>query len=241
MPGLAGQQIRWMLLYTAPRALAELVPGCRRPPTGCAGRGVEVRTGQSVTKAGDGVRAAVDGKSVHPVADLVRSASAPTRSRTAWTSIPTGGSRWSMSPWLRRPGHLRVRGLRGVPDLTRPGEVRGMTLKTPSCRASRSPGTSPRPSARARPSHTNTPHLGFLVDLGGRPAPRTRCTSRCPGPPPTPSPGYHLSAMSGNRMRVLTDWILNGITSPEATSLGRNQGRVRAARRRQTASLNEDQ
>jgi NADH dehydrogenase len=31
--------------------------------------------------------------------------------------------------------------------------------------------------------------------------------------------GYHLSAMSGNRMRVLTDWILNGITSPEATSV----------------------
>ena len=31
--------------------------------------------------------------------------------------------------------------------------------------------------------------------------------------------GYHLSAMSGNRMRILTDWILNGITSPEATSV----------------------
>jgi len=25
--------------------------------------------------------------------------------------------------------------------------------------------------------------------------------------------------MSGNRLRVLTDWTLNGITSPESTSL----------------------
>lgn len=31
--------------------------------------------------------------------------------------------------------------------------------------------------------------------------------------------GYHLSAMSGNRLRVLTDWTLNAITSPEPTSL----------------------
>jgi NADH dehydrogenase len=32
--------------------------------------------------------------------------------------------------------------------------------------------------------------------------------------------GYHLSAMSGNRMRVLTDWTLNAVTPPEGTSLG---------------------
>jgi NADH dehydrogenase len=31
--------------------------------------------------------------------------------------------------------------------------------------------------------------------------------------------GYHLTAMSGNRMRVATDWALNAITSPELTSL----------------------
>jgi hypothetical protein len=26
--------------------------------------------------------------------------------------------------------------------------------------------------------------------------------------------------MTGNRLRVLTDWALNGLTSPEATSAG---------------------
>jgi hypothetical protein len=30
--------------------------------------------------------------------------------------------------------------------------------------------------------------------------------------------GYHLSAMSGNRMRVLGDRTLNTVTPPEATS-----------------------
>src|ERR1700727_2633367 len=32
--------------------------------------------------------------------------------------------------------------------------------------------------------------------------------------------GYHLSAMSGNRARVLADWALNAITPTEATSFG---------------------
>jgi NADH:ubiquinone reductase (H+-translocating) len=31
--------------------------------------------------------------------------------------------------------------------------------------------------------------------------------------------GYHLGVMPGNRLRVLTDWMLNGITRAEATSL----------------------
>ena len=37
MPGLAGQQIRWLLLDTAPRLLPELDLACRRRPTGCCG------------------------------------------------------------------------------------------------------------------------------------------------------------------------------------------------------------
>ena len=38
--------------------------------------------------------------------------------------------------------------------------------------------------------------------------------------PPTPSPAATTSTtMSGNRLRVATDWALNDITSPELTSL----------------------
>jgi NADH dehydrogenase FAD-containing subunit len=54
MPGLGGEQIRWMLLDTAPRLLPELHQHLSRT----AGRvlrrrGVEVRTGQSVAAALD--------------------------------------------------------------------------------------------------------------------------------------------------------------------------------------------
>jgi NADH dehydrogenase len=55
MPGLAARQIRWMLLDTAPRVLAQLDP--RLPKTAdrvLRGGGVEVRMGKSVTRASDG-------------------------------------------------------------------------------------------------------------------------------------------------------------------------------------------
>jgi NADH dehydrogenase len=32
--------------------------------------------------------------------------------------------------------------------------------------------------------------------------------------------GYHLFAMAGNRMRVLTDWTLNATAPTDATSFG---------------------
>ena len=43
--------------------------------------------------------------------------------------------------------------------------------------------------------------------------------------------------MSGNRLRVLTDWTLNGIISPESTSLEVISAESVPARREQTPSL----
>ena len=55
LPGLAGQQIRWMLLDTAPRLLPELDPRLSKTADRVLRRrGVEVRTGQSVVEALDG-------------------------------------------------------------------------------------------------------------------------------------------------------------------------------------------
>jgi NADH dehydrogenase len=62
--------------------------------------------------------------------------------------------------------------------------------------------------------------LGFVVDLGGLSAAANPLHVPLSGPPANlVTRGYHLTAMSGNRMRVLADWTLNGITSPEPTSL----------------------
>ena len=55
MPGLAGQQIRWLLLDTAPRLLPELDPRLSKTADRVLRRrGVEVLTGQSVAQASDG-------------------------------------------------------------------------------------------------------------------------------------------------------------------------------------------
>jgi NADH dehydrogenase len=55
MPGLAGQEIRWMLLDLAPRVLAELDPRLSRTAERVLRRrGVEVLTGESVAEALDG-------------------------------------------------------------------------------------------------------------------------------------------------------------------------------------------
>jgi NADH dehydrogenase len=62
--------------------------------------------------------------------------------------------------------------------------------------------------------------LGFLVDLGGLAAAANPLHIPLSGPAANAvTRGYHLFAMSGNRLRVLTDWTLNVITSPEPTSL----------------------
>jgi NADH dehydrogenase len=106
-----------------------------------------------------------------------------------------------------------------VPDLTRPGQVCGMTAQhaqrqgkqvAENVAASLGKGT-----AKAYKHHD----LGFLVDLGGASAAANPLGIPLSGlPANVVTRGYHLMAMSGNRMRVLTDWWLNTVTPPEATS-----------------------
>jgi NADH dehydrogenase len=108
-----------------------------------------------------------------------------------------------------------------VPDLTRPGQVCGMTaqhaqrqgkLVAENVAASLGKGT-------AKPyKHRD---LGFLVDLGGVSAAANPLGIPLSGPTANAvTRGYHLYSMSGNRMRVLTDWCLNAVSPPEATSFG---------------------
>jgi NADH:ubiquinone reductase (H+-translocating) len=107
-----------------------------------------------------------------------------------------------------------------VPDLTRPGQVCGMTAQ----HAQRQGKLVARNVAASFGSGTARPYkhrdLGFLVDLGGLAAAANPLHIALSGPVANAlTRAYHLWAMSGNRMRVLTDWTLNGVTSPESTSL----------------------
>ena len=107
-----------------------------------------------------------------------------------------------------------------VPDLTRPGEVCGMTaqhaqrqgkLVAQNVAASLGTGT-----AKAYKHHD----LGFLVDLGGLAAAANPLNVPLSGLPANiVTRVYHLGVMPGNRLRVATDWTLNAITPQEMTSL----------------------
>jgi NADH dehydrogenase len=108
-----------------------------------------------------------------------------------------------------------------VPDLTRPGQVCGMTAQ----HAVRQGRQAARNVAASLGHGTAKPYRhhdeGFLVDLGGAAAAADPLSIPLSGPAANAvTRAYHLSAMSGNRMRVLTDWALNVVTPPEATSFG---------------------
>jgi NADH:ubiquinone reductase (H+-translocating) len=184
MPGLAGQQIRWMLLDTAPRVLAQLDPRLSKAADRVLRRrGVEVLMGQSVAKAGDGYVQLSTGEKVS-TRSLIWCVGVRADPLMDGLDLDTNRGRLVVDEFMAVPAAPDIYACgdcAAVPDLTRPGEVCG--------RASRSPGTSPLPSARARPGHTDTPTWASWWTWAGWPAPRTRCTSRCPGRPPTPSPG----------------------------------------------------
>ena len=107
-----------------------------------------------------------------------------------------------------------------VPDLTRPGQVCGMTAqhaqrqgKQVARNVAASLGTG---TAKEYKHHD----LGFLVDLGGLAAAANPLNIPLSGPAANAvTRAYHLFAMSGNRLRVPADWALNVVTPPEATSL----------------------
>jgi NADH dehydrogenase len=106
-----------------------------------------------------------------------------------------------------------------VPDLTRPGQVTGMTAQ----HATRQGRLVARNVAASLGTGKAQPYkhhdLGFLVDLGGLAAAANPLHIPLSGPPANAvTRAYHLYAMPGNRARVPADWALNTLTPPQATS-----------------------
>src|SRR5580693_729609 len=195
MPGLADQKIRWMLLDTAARVLPQLDPRLSKTADRVLRRrGVEVRMGQSVADALDG-----------------------------YVKLSTDRGRLVVDEFMKVPDAPDIYACgdcAAVPDLTRPGEVCGMTaqhaqrqgkLVARNVAASLGTGT-----AKAYKHHD----LGFLVDLGGLGAAANPLNIPLSGLPANiVTRVYHLGVMPGNRLRVATDWTLNAITPQEMTSL----------------------
>ena len=224
MPGLAGQQIRWMLLDTAPRLLPELDPRLSKTADRVLRRrGVEVRTGQSVAEAMPGYVMLSTGEKV-PTRSLIWCVGVRADPLVDGLDLKTNRGRLVVDEFMSVPGAPDIYACgdcAAVPDLTRPGEVCGMTAQ----HAVRQGRQVARNVAASLGKGTAKPYKhhdeGFLVDLGGAAAAANPLNIPLSGPVANVvTRGYHLSAMSGNRMRVLADWTLNTVTPPEATSYG---------------------
>jgi NADH:ubiquinone reductase (H+-translocating) len=223
LPGLAGQNVRWMLLDLAPRLLPELDPRLSRTAERVLRRrGVEVRTGESIAEALDGAVQLTTGEKV-ATRSLIWCVGVRADPLVDGLDLATNRGRLDVDEYMAVPGSSGIYACgdcAAVPDLTRPGQVCGMTaqhaerqgkLVARNVAASLGQGT-------ARPYKHND--LGFLVDLGGLAAAANPLHIPLSGPAANAvTRAYHLSAMSGNRLRVLTDWTLNAITSPELTSV----------------------
>jgi len=223
LPGLAGQKIRWMLLDLAPRVLAELDPRLSRTAERVLRRrGVEVGTGESVAEAGDGYVQLTTGDKV-ATRSLIWCVGVRADPLVDGVDLATNRGRLEVDEFMAVPGAPDIYACgdcAAVPDLTRPGQVCGMTAQ----HAQRQGKLVARNVAASLGKGTKRPYkhrdLGFLVDLGGLAGAANPLHIPLSGPAANAiTRGYHLSAMSGNRLRVLTDWTLNGITSPETTSL----------------------
>ena len=222
LPGLAGQEIRWMLLDLAPRVLAELDPRLSRTAERVLRRrGVEVRTGESVAEALDGsVQLTTGDKFV--TRSLIWCVGVRADPLVDGLDLATNRGRLEVDEFMAVPGAPSIYACgdcAAVPDLTRPGQVCGMTAQ----HAQRQGTLVARNVAASLGHGTARPYkhhdLGFLVDLGGLAGAANPLHIPLSGPAANAvTRGYHLFAMSGNRLRVLADWTLNGITSPESTS-----------------------
>jgi NADH:ubiquinone reductase (H+-translocating) len=170
LPGLARQEIRWMLLDLAPRVLAELDPRLSRTAERVLRRrGVEVLTGESVAEAGDGAVQLTTGDKV-VTRSLIWCVGVRADPLVDGLDLGTYRGRLDVDPFMKVPGAPDIWACgdcAAVPDLTRPGQVCGMTaqhaqrqgkLVARNVAASLGHGTSEEYKHR---------DLGFLVDLGG--------------------------------------------------------------------------
>ena len=211
-----------MLLDTAPRLLPELDPRLSKTADRVLRRrGVQVRTGQSVTKAMPGYVILSTGEKV-PTRCLIWCVGVRPDPLVDGLDLKTDRGRLVVDEFMSVPGapdNYACGDCAAVPDLTRPGEVCGMTAQH-AVRQGRQVARNVAASLGVGAAKPYKHHdEGFLVDLGGAAAAANPLNIPLSGPAANAvTRGYHLTSMSGNRLRVLGDWTLNAVTRPEGIS-----------------------
>jgi NADH:ubiquinone reductase (H+-translocating) len=223
LPGLAGQRIRWILADHAPRVLSHLDERLSNTATRVLrSRGVEVLPGESVVEAGNGFVQMSTGEKV-PTQSLIWCVGVRADPLVGDIDLKTDRGRLVVDEFMAVPGVPGIYACgdcAAVPDLTRPGQVCGMTAQ----HAERQGKQVARNVAASLGTGSAKPYkhrdLGFLVDLGGFRAAANPLHVPISGPIANAiTRAYHLIAMSGNRARVFTDWALSATTAEEDSSL----------------------
>lgn len=226
--GLRHQRLRWLLIDIAPRVLPELDPRLSRTASEVlAHRGVEVRCGTSVEQASaDGVKLS-DGEFV-ATRSLIWCVGVRPDPMVHRLGLPMAKGRLVVDEYLTVPGHPEIYACgdaAAVPDVTRPGQFTAMTAqhaerqgKLVANNIAASHGLGGRRVARRRYRHHD---LGFVVDLGGVKAAADPFGVRLSGVvAKTVTRGYHLLNMPANRVRVLSDWLLDAVFPRQMVQLG---------------------
>jgi NADH dehydrogenase len=222
-PRLRGRMPRWLLLDTAERVL----PGLRErlsvtAATTLAGRGVEIRTGTSVTEAtADGVLLS-DGSMV-PTRSLIWCVGVRPDPLVETLGLKTDRGRLVVDATLAvpgQPGLWACGDAAAVPDLAEPGQITAMTAQ----HAQRQGVTAGRNVAAALGRGAARPYkhrnLGFVVDLGGYDGAADPLGIPLGGfPAKVVTRGYHLSVMPGNRVRTAVDWTEHAVLGPQLQRL----------------------
>jgi NADH dehydrogenase len=220
---LAGRP-RWLLLDTAERIVPQLDERLgRTADRTLRERGVDIRLQTSVKAAtADGVHLS-DGEFV-PTRSLIWCVGVRPDPLVEGLGLETQQGRLVVDEFLTVPGRPDVYACgdaAAVPDLTRPGEITGMTAQ----HATRQGGTVAKNIAASYGQGRRRPYkhhdLGFVVDLGGTDSAANPFGIPLSGlPAKTVTRGYHLLSLPGNRVRVATDWLLDALLPRQSVQLG---------------------
>jgi NADH dehydrogenase len=215
---------RWLLIDTADRVLPQLdVRLARASDAVLRERGIEVLLKSSVKEAtADGVHLS-NGDFV-PTRSLIWCVGVRPDPLIESLGLDTKQGRLVVDEFLTVPGYPDVYAIgdaAAVPDLTRPGEITGMTAQHATRQGTTAAKNIAASYGRGRRRAYKHHDLGFVVDLGGLDSAANPLGVPLSGPiAKAVTRGYHLLSMPGNRVRVAADWLLDAVLPRQGVQLG---------------------
>jgi NADH dehydrogenase len=215
---------RWLLIDTADRVMPQLDERLGGAADRVLrGRGVEILLRTSVREATrDGVHLS-NGDFVATRA-LIWCVGVRPDPLVESLGLQTRAGRLVVDEFLTVPGHPDVYACgdaAAVPDLTRPGEITGMTAQHATRQGARVARNIAASYGHGRRRAYRHHDLGFVVDLGGWDAAANPLGVPLSGPAAKAvTRGYHLLSLPGNRVRVAADWLLDAVMPRQGVQLG---------------------